>query len=498
MEKRALIIFTRVPVPGQTKTRLMPYFSPRQCARLHTCFLRDIAAVCKKVRADVYICYTGEDGQRRGTAKEPGDGESKLDKPERQAKAENPDKSERRAKPEEQAKPMQRDEAGRRERPEILRRIFGECAGYFPQEGDGLGERMYRAIERVLKKGYASCLLMGTDVPEVQTGDLHQAFGILEENDLVFGPTADGGYYLVGMKAARKEAFEKQTYGHGNVFQHTVRSLKDKNLSVGVGRMLHDIDTREDIAGYRDRLRRDKRLRKTETGKYLMRTVKISVIVPIYNEEKVMGKLLEDLGRIRDRCEIILVDGGSTDRTLEYISPEFRLLHSPKGRAHQMNLGAKASTGDVLFFLHCDSELPEKPLEQIRRVMRDYRVGCFGIAFHSRNFFMFTCRVISNHRIKDRKVVFGDQGIFIDRELFFDAGMFPELPVMEDYQFSLNLKARGEKIGITRSRIYTSDRRFPAGTIPKLKEMWRMNRLRKKYRDGVDIEVIAGLYADVR
>ena len=69
---------------------------------------------------------------------------------------------------------------------------------------------------------------------------------------------------------------------------------------------------------------------------------------------------------------------------------------------------------------------------------------------------------------------------------------------MEDYQFSLTLKARGEKIGITKSRIYTSDRRFPAGTIPKLREMWKMNRLRKKYRDGVDIEVIARMYADVR
>ena len=89
-----------------------------------------------------------------------------------------------------------------------------------------------------------------------------------------------------------------------------------------------------------------------------------------------------------------------------------------------MNAGALASHGDVLFFLHCDSELPEHPLEQIREVMKDYQAGCFGIAFHSKNFFMFTCRVISNHRIKDRKVMFGDQGIFIERELFFEIGMF--------------------------------------------------------------------------
>ena len=79
--------------------------------------------------------------------------------------------------------------------------------------------------------------------------------------------------------------------------------------------------------------------------------------------------------------------------------------------------------------------------------MKDHSAGCFGIAFHSRNFFMFTCRVISNHRIKDRKVMFGDQGIFIDRELFFQAGKFPVIPVMEDYQFSLTLKRNGSTAG---------------------------------------------------
>lgn len=460
MRTRALIIFTRIPVPGETKTRLMPYFTPKQCAKLHSCFLKDIAVMCKKAEADVYICYTG------GTSAVQGEFHHICDAPEY--------------------------EAG------VLRRIFGECAGYFPQEGEDLGQRMYQAIAQVLARGYKSCVLIGTDVPQVRCKDIHQAFDILKTKDIVLGPTADGGYYLVGMKTARKEVFEKQTYGHGSVLDNTIRSLEERNLSVGLGKRHCDIDTREDIAAFRDRLRSEKSLQKTETAKYLMRTSRISVIVPIYNEEKTIGKLLESLRRIKNRCEIILVDGGCTDQTLEYIGSDFKLLHSEKGRAKQMNLGAEESTGDILFFLHCDSELPKRPLEQIRSVMKDYRVGCFGIAFHSRNFFLFTCRVISNHRIKDRNVVFGDQGIFIDRKLFFDVGMFPELPVMEDYQFSLSLKERGEKIGITRNRIYTSDRRFPSGTVLKLREMWKMNRLRKKYREGVDIEVLADMYADVR
>ena len=163
-----------------------------------------------------------------------------------------------------------------------------------------------------------------------------------------------------------------------------------------------------------------------------------------------------------------------------------------------MNLGAEKSTGDILFFLHCDSELPSHPLARIRKVMRDYRAGCFGIAFHSCHFFMFTCRIISNHRVKDRKVMFGDQGIFIDRELFFEAGGFPEIPIMEDYQFSLTLKKMHVKLGMADRRIYTSDRRFPKGTVPKLRLMWKMNRLRKMYRDGVPAERLAEMYRDVR
>ncbi len=465
MEKRALIIFTRMPAPGRTKTRLMPYLTPVQCARLHECFLKDIAKMCPGTGADIFVCCTSLETEKSGRLSAGGkDGSYESTG----------------------------DTAG------VLRKIFGQTAEYYEQTGDGLGERMLLAIREVLERGYERCVLIGTDVPEVKSQDIRQAFDILHRKDVVFGPTADGGYYLVGMKSPRKEVFEKQTYGHGSVLQNTVRALCRAGISVGIGRTHHDIDQEEDLRAFCDRMRGSRALQRTETGKYLLRNRSISVIVPIYNEEKTIRPLLTALGRLRDRCEIILVDGGSTDRTLEYIGEDFRLLHSEKGRARQMNLGAEESTGDILFFLHCDSELPDKPLEQIRYVMKDYRVGCFGIAFHSAHFFLFTCRVISNHRIKDRNVVFGDQGIFIDRELFFDMGMFPELPIMEDYQFSLSLKERGEKIGITKKRIYTSDRRFRGGTILKLKEMWKMNRLRKKYRDGVSIEEIARMYKDVR
>ena len=226
--------------------------------------------------------------------------------------------------------------------------------------------------------------------------------------------------------------------------------------------------------------------------------MKISIIIPIYNEDSTIENLLKTLEPLKGRCEILFVDGGSSDGTLQKIGETYRVLTAPKGRASQMNHGALHSTGDVLFFLHCDSEVPATALEEIEKVMQHYKAGCFGIAFHSKHFFMWTCKVISNHRAKVRQIMFGDQGIFIDKDLFFEIGMFPDMPIMEDYQLSMTLQVKGIRMGMTKSRIYTSHRRFQGNTVRKLSVMWEMYRLRVMYRRGVPIEKIARLYEDVR
>lgn len=444
--KQAIIIFTRIPLPGHTKTRMMPALTPDECAKLHMCFLQDINNACLQTEIDTFICYAPE-------------GEDKLN---------------------------------------ILKKIFGYQQEYFPQKGKNLGERMYNAFSEIHNRGYCSCVLLGTDVPELCSEDIRHAFYVLEGCDVVFGRTLDGGYYLVGMNEPRKEVFGLESYGHASVFEDTLKELERRKIKIGYTQTRSDMDTPADLNGYRERMRMDRRLQNTCTGKYVNRLSHISIIIPVYNEQKTIDFMKNQLKPLVNQCEIIFVDGGSKDGTLDSISDEFTVIHAPKSRAVQMNAGAMASHGDILFFLHCDSELPENPLDEIRRVMKRYPAGCFGISFRSKNFFMFTCRVISNHRIKDRKVMFGDQGIFIDRKLFFDMGMFPEIPIMEDYQFSLNLKKRNIPIGMAKKRIITSDRRFPKGTIPKLRLMWKMNRLRKMYRENVKIEKIADMYQDVR
>jgi len=221
---------------------------------------------------------------------------------------------------------------------------------------------------------------------------------------------------------------------------------------------------------------------------------KISIIVPVYNEASTINKLMDNLEQFRDCCEIIFVDGGSSDGTDKIIERRYRPFYSPqKGRSYQMNYGASLSKGGILLFLHADSFLPDDALSQIHRIIRrGYKVGCFKIKFNSRSILMKICGFMSNLRVRLRNIAFGDQGIFINRNYFYELGGFAEIPLMEDYQLSMNIKADGEKIVLTKTKIETSERRF----IQKgrLKTMIRMQRLQYMYRKGKDIDVIANLY----
>ena len=131
--------------------------------------------------------------------------------------------------------------------------------------------------------------------------------------------------------------------------------------------------------------------------------------------------------------------------------------------------------------------------------------GCFGVKFPSRNIFMITNRIISNHGARFRWLPYGDQGIFIDRDLFFEMGMFPEIPIMEDYEFSLKLKRYGFRPGMASRRITTSTRRYirpghglVRETCDILRTELNMWRLRSMFRRGKSPEEIIKLYKDIR
>ena len=449
---KAIIFFTRAPIAGRTKTRMQPYLSPDECAALHKAMIKDIYEECSKIQADIFVYYTPLEGLGR------------------------------------------------------LYKLIGKESTYRLQKGADLGEKMCNAISEVLDLGYESCILIGSDIAELRKDHLNTAFNKLENADIVFGKTVDGGYYLVGMKKAVKEVFEVEQYGNSEVLASTLKKLSKLGLNVAYTKTLYDIDTKEDLALHRKRLRQYvprhsryyKKLQRRNLGKFALDKLKISIIIPVYNEEKTIVNLQSKLNSLYEQCEIIFVDGGSTDATLSLIDKKYKLFSSEKGRANQMNKGALESSGDVLLFLHSDSTLPKNALRQIKKVMRNYEAGCFGISFNTKSILMKICALMSNYRAGIGHIMFGDQGIFIDRTVFFNIGMFPSLPIMEDYQLSLTLKSKKINTAMTKSHITTSDRRFTGNSIDKLKLMLKMHRLRSMYRKGVDIEKIAFLYKDKR
>ena len=225
--------------------------------------------------------------------------------------------------------------------------------------------------------------------------------------------------------------------------------------------------------------------------------MKLSLIIPIYNERSTIDACLDNLDRLEGEVEVLFADGGSTDGTRERIGDRYPVLSCPKGRAAQMNAAARAAGGEVLWFAHCDCLLPPDGPTQIgRAVAGGARFGCFHIAFDYRGPFMGCNTYFSNRRARRGRIAFGDQGIFVERALFWEVGGFPPLPIMEDYELSRRMKRRGEPLAVLPGTILTSGRRY-RGEFP-LWTMARMFYLRCLYRAGVDIDTIARKYRDIR
>ena len=195
--KNAIICFTRVPKAGQTKTRLMALLSGEQCAQLHWAFLRDLSNIYKNLDADLFVFHTPD--------------------PEWEA----------------------------------LKAVFPMARNFYPQLGDGLGEKMNNALNTVLALGYDAAVLTGADLPAMTASHIKSGFHGLLHADVTLGPTSDGGYYLVGVKAPAPYLFRNQTYGGGSVFDNTRSAATAAGKSFCPALPCDDVDTPEDLRSLR-------------------------------------------------------------------------------------------------------------------------------------------------------------------------------------------------------------------------------------------------------
>lgn len=192
----ALILMTRIPIPGKTKTRLMETMTGNECVDLHMAFLKDLFNTFDRLKEelDIYITYTPDNS---------------LD---------------------------------------IIENIIPKYIKTFPQKGEDLGDRMHNAIDNLLSMGYENVILIGSDIPDISPMDINTAFEILKEKDIVLGPSYDGGYYLVGMKKPNNGIFHiSKRWGGLSVLESTIDIANNQGLSIGLSSKYRDIDTKEDL-----------------------------------------------------------------------------------------------------------------------------------------------------------------------------------------------------------------------------------------------------------
>jgi len=220
--------------------------------------------------------------------------------------------------------------------------------------------------------------------------------------------------------------------------------------------------------------------------------MKISIIIPARNEAENISRLLQSLQVFREHGhELILVDGHSEDDTCRIAIPLVdKLLQTNAGRATQMNAGADEASGDVLWFLHADSVVPEHADELIINAVTKGTStwGRFDIRLSGRHRLLRLVESSMNLRSRLTAIATGDQGVFVTRSLFYRAGGFPQQRLMEDIALSKHLKKFQAPICL-HEKLVTSSRRWERhGIIRTILLMWR---LRIAYFFGVSADKLA-------
>ena len=433
-----LIVFTRYPEPGRTKTRLIPCLGEKGAAEIQrqmTEFILSRISTPDQDRSfSVEIRYEGG------------------------------------------------DETGMRE-------WLGENYHYLPQPGGDLDRRMGQAFREAFEDGVSTAVIIGTDIPGITPRIISEAFGALGSNDLVLGPAADGGYYLIGLNRASHlralpEMMTGISWGTGDVLKQTLQITSRLRLKELLLEELQDVDRPEDLnvweQAYGVPLDAD-----------LMHC--ISVIIPTLNES---DNIVATLNRVMtgNNVEVIIVDGGSRDDTID-LAQSFgaRVIRCEPSRSRQMNTGARAARGNILLFLHADTSLPDRYDVFVRRTLQmpDVVAGAFELRIDSPRSSLRVMEKVANLRSRYLHKPYGDQAYFLTARLFEELGAFPELPIMEDYALIRRLGKQG-RIAIIPEPVFTSARRWLNFGIYKT---WIVNQMIvAAYHIGISPQTIARWY----
>ena len=389
-----LIVFGRYPVPGRTKTRLIQALGPAGAADLQRQLTENIVETAEAFASgrgvNVEVCFEGGSEQK-------------------------------------------------------MRCWLGPDLSLSRQAPGDLGTRMYAAFLAAFQRGCRRAVLIGTDISELRADHLKQAFDALNENDIVIGPSRDGGYWLIGLNRPAR-LFEGIKWGTRVVLGQTLALASGQGLRVKELDYLTDIDTEEELREWLPDW--------TEKGPY------VSVIIPALDEALNIEKSINS-ARNRD-AEVIVVDGGSNDDTVaQAIRAGARVEKSSRGRAVQQNCGASVARGKVLLSLPADTRLPQGYINHIFDGLMDPETiaGAFRFKTDLDHPLMKPIELATNIRSRYLKLPYGDQGLFFRRAVFERVGGFPEVSIAEDLFLMHRIRKQG-RIGIAPLHAVTSGRRW--------------------------------------
>ena len=353
--------------------------------------------------------------------------------------------------------------------PLLMQAWLGNDLSYHPQGEGDLGLRMAEAFRISFQSGATRTVLIGTDCPDLSSQHVLKAFEALDENDLVLGPTADGGYCLIGMRRETPPVFKAISWGTPEVLEQTHRIARTLGLRVLFLDPVQDVDRPEDLHVWQKALRNYPAIR---------------IVIPALNEEEAIAGCLSST-RESFRVKVTVVDGGSSDRTTA-IARSFgaRVLTSSPGRGRQMNLGARTAREQILLFLHADTRLPEGFDAMVREILArpETAGGAFRLSLEESRHGLKVIEGLANWRSRCLQFPYGDQAFFVHAKLFHHIGGFPEMPIMEDFEFIRRLRRKG--------RIVTA----PSSVVSSARRWLRLGILRTTL---VNQMMILGYYAGV-
>lgn len=406
--KETVIVFTRYPQPGATKTRLIPLLGPEGAARLHRHLVEQTVAKAQRLlrHRDISLEVRFEGCTR-----------------------------------------------------EAMRQWLGrDCLLQEQPDGD-LGQRMGQTFQEAFDAGYERVVMVGTDIPGLSGSLLETALDSLQHYDLVLGPALDGGYYLMGLRKPCGELFHGMPWGTEAVLERTVLAAQRLGLSVKLVTPLQDIDRPEDLCHLSGDPTLPVDVAELQTcGKA---QPQISVIIPTLNEALSLPATLSSVAGGED-TEVIVVDGGSEDDTVAIAASHgVRVVRGPRGKAAQMNLGSALARGRVLLFLHADTLLPGQwkslAAEELERT--GVVAGAFSLRIGGSGRMVRLIERLANFRSRALQMPYGDQALLVKTALFRRLGGFPDVAIMEDFELVRRLKRLG-RISTLAAPVQTSARRW--------------------------------------